>query len=420
MDSTPAATTSRLRVLHTSDWHLGRTLGHRKRYAEFDAFLDWLLATIVSQRIDLLLVAGDVFDTGAPSNRAQGQYYRFLNRVTASPCRHVVVIAGNHDSPTFLDAPAELLRDLDVHVVGAATAEPQDAVRVLRDSRNAVEAIVCAVPYLRDRDLRTVDPDESVQDKDQKLLDGIRAHYQAVCDHAERIRVQLPRPVPLIAMGHLFTAGGATVDGDGVRDLYVGSLVHVNHQIFPPVIDYLALGHLHVPQTVGGRETMRYSGSPLPMGFGEARQQKSVCLIEFTGSTPRVELIQIPCFQRLERIGGDWPTLESRLQALVAQDSDAWLEVSYDGDAVAGDLRARIDAIVANSRLDVIKVRNRRVIERATNLGNATETLDDLTEQEVFTRCLDANAVPGVQRPALLEAYAEILHGVHTDDTRAA
>ena len=109
-----------MRILHTSDWHIGRTLYGRKRYEEFEAFLTWLAETIQENAIDALLVAGDVFDTSAPSNRAQELYYRFLCRVATSSCRHVIVVAGNHDSPSFLNAPKELLKALNVHVVGSS------------------------------------------------------------------------------------------------------------------------------------------------------------------------------------------------------------------------------------------------------------------------------------------------------------
>jgi exonuclease SbcD len=118
-------------------------------------------------------------------------------------------------------------------------------------------------------------------------------------------------------MGHLFTAGGQTVDGDGVRELYVGSLAHVTAGIFPEALDYVALGHLHVPQVVGGREFVRYSGSPLAMGFGEAAQAKQVCVVEFAPEKT-VRLLPVPVFQRLERVTGDWPQIEARLTALKA------------------------------------------------------------------------------------------------------
>ena len=153
-----------MKILHTSDWHLGRSLYGRKRYDEFSAFLDWLTQTIENEGIDALLVAGDVFDTSTPSNRAQELYYRFLCRVSTSCCRHVVVIAGNHDSPSFLNAPKELLRALNVYVVGSMTDPLEDEVIVLHKDEQP-EAIVCAVPYLRDKDIRTVEPGETIDDK---------------------------------------------------------------------------------------------------------------------------------------------------------------------------------------------------------------------------------------------------------------
>lgn len=408
-----------MKILHTSDWHIGQTLCGRKRYEEFEAFLSWLAGVVEQQQIDALLIAGDVFDTSTPSNRAQALYYQFLCQIAASCCRHVVVIAGNHDSPSFLNAPKALLRVLNVHVIGAISADHGDEVLLLEHPEKGPELMVCAVPYLRDRDIRLVEAGESIEDKERKLIAGIRQHYAEVCALAERQRKALGREIPLIAMGHLFAAGGQTVDGDGVRELYVGSLAHVSAGIFPDSIDYLALGHLHVPQPVGGSETMRYSGSPLAMGFGEARQQKSVCLVSFTGREPSVALMAVPVFQALERVRGDWDTIASRIQALCASQSRAWLEVVYDGEAVIADLRERLDAAIAGSRMEILRVKNCRVIDRVLNQMHDQETLDDLNVEDVFERCLAMHDVPEAQRPALLLAYQETLTSLHDDDTGA-
>ena len=320
-----------MRVLHTSDWHIGRTLYGRKRYEEFEAFLTWLAETIQQNEIDALLVAGDVFDTSAPSNRAQELYYRFLCRVAASSCRHIVVVAGNHDSPSFLNAPKELLKALDIHVVGSSTASPEDEVLVLRNERDAPEMIVCAVPYLRDRDIRVAEAGESVEDKQRKLIDGIRTHYASVAALAEQKHEELGFDIPIVGMGHLFTDGGRTVEGDGVRKLYTGSLAHVKAGIFPACFNYLALGHLHITQKVNELETIRYSGSPLPIGFGEAKQQKCVCQVEFHSTAASVQLIDVPVFQRLERIKGDWDGISNRILKLSATDSHGWLKLSTTG-----------------------------------------------------------------------------------------
>lgn len=408
-----------MNILHTSDWHIGRSLYGKKRYAEFDAFLTWLLTTIQDHSIRVLLVAGDIFDSSTPSNRAQSLYYSFLHRVAASSCRHVVIIAGNHDSPSFLNAPKELLKALDIHVIGNITDDPEDEVLVLYDDQDVPELLVCAVPHLRDRDIRVAEAGESIEDKEQKLLDGLYRQYAAVAAAALQKRRQLGADIPIVGMGHLFTSGGKTVDGDGVRELYIGSLAHVTARIFPPCFTYVALGHLHVPQMVGGLETIRYSGSPLPMGFGEAQHQKSVCRVACNGSAVSVQLIDVPVLQKLEQIRGDWSTIQSRIMQLVAADSCAWLEVIYEGDEVIGDLRERLQRAVAGTEMEILRIKNTRVFEQVLRQTAAQETLDDLNAEEVFVRCLEMHGVAEEQRPELLRTYRETLLSLAEDDVQA-
>jgi exonuclease SbcD len=406
----------KLTILHTSDWHIGRVLCGKKRYEEFAAFLDWLAETMQQNQVDVLLVAGDVFDTSTPSNRAQELYYRFLCRVAASPCRHVVIIAGNHDSPSLLNAPREILRTLNVYVVGNAT-NPEEEVLVLADAQGTPELIVCAVPYLRDRDIRLAEAGESPEDKERKLVKGIRDCYAEVAALAEQKRRDIGTRIPVVALGHLFTAGGQTVEGDGVRELYVGSLAHINAGIFPENLDYLALGHLHVPQKVGGSETRRYSGSPLPMGFGEAAQQKSLCLVECIGTHAAVQLVPVPVFQQLERITGNWEVISLRIRELSG--SRAWLDVVYEGPEVIGDLRERLEAVLAGSNLEVLRVKNNQLVQQVLEQSREGETLEDLHELDVFERCLAAREVPEEQRTALRFAYQETLASLMNEDLQA-
>ncbi|MDR4517477.1 MAG: exonuclease SbcCD subunit D C-terminal domain-containing protein [Nitrosomonas sp.] len=424
------------RILHTSDWHIGRTLYGRKRFDEFEAFLNWLVRTIQQERVDVLLVAGDVFDTATPSNTAQALYYRFLSRVSVTCCRHVVIIAGNHDSPSFLMAPKELLKALDVHVIGSISENIADEVLVLSDNDNVPELIVCAVPYLRDRDIRVVESGESTEDKERQLIEGIRNHYCEVVviakekrdeclKHLKKSMPVASKMIPIVAMGHLFTAGGKTIEGDGVRELYVGSLAHVSAGIFPNGLDYLALGHLHVPQQVAGSDTMRYSGSPLPMSFGEAKQQKSVVIVDLNSCAmrssadicqPKIKLIPLPVFQKLERIKGNLQTMLAEIAALASADSQAWLEVIYEGNEITGDLRTCLDEAVAGSQLEILRVKNSRVIDRVLGQIEAEEALDDLDVNDVFDRCLDMHNVPDEQRRDLIQAYQEVVKSLYEDD----
>jgi len=408
-----------MKIIHTSDWHIGRALYGRTRYDEYAAFLDWLAALIEGEDIDLLLVAGDIFDNSTPSNHAQELYYRFLCRVAASPGRHVVVTAGNHDSPSFLDAPRELLKFLNIHVVGCAAASPDDEIVVIRGADDEPQAIVCAVPYLRDRDIRTAEAGESVEEKEQKLIAGIRAHYRKVYDAAQEKRTLLNRNLPIVAMGHLYAAGGKTVDGDGVRELYIGSLLHVGTDVFPEAIDYLALGHLHIPQTVGDSDFIRYSGSPLPIGFGEADQEKSVVLVDFSKQKPAVSTIPVPHIQELRSLKGDWEAISRKLMDLKGKKSNAWIEIIYEGDATAADLQTRLDEAVGGTGMEILRVRNNRMLSQVISGQTGAETLDDLDPTEVFERCLEARNVSAERRPALLSAYREIVASLNEQDPQA-
>jgi DNA repair protein SbcD/Mre11 len=422
-----------MKILHTSDWHLGRSLYGQKRYEEFSAFLDWLAQTIEEEKVDALLVAGDVFDTTTPGNRAQELYYRFLCRVAASCCRHVVVIAGNHDSPSFLNAPKELLRVLNVYVVGSMTDDPADEVIVLQNNpqisqMNAddVEAIICAVPYLRDKDIRTVEAGETIDDKNRKLVGGLKMHYEAVVAVAETKRNNLQKSaqsadkyIPIIAMGHLFTAGGKTVSGDGVRELYVGSLAHVGKEAFPSSIDYLALGHLHVPQAVGSAEHIRYSGSPIPMGYGESTQEKKVVIVEFNGTTPDIQELPVPCFQELVRIVGSLDDIHAKIDELKTRESTAWLEIEYTGSDIVGNLREMIYEALAGSTMEIQRIHNQSVMDRVINAINEDETLDDLKPEEVFVRYLDTHDVPDEEREKLTVSYNEIITALMEEDKNA-
>ena len=219
------------------------------------------------------------------------------------------------------------------------------------------------------------------------------------------------------------------MDGDGVRELYVGSLAHVHTNIFPPCIDYVALGHLHVPQKIGGLEHMRYSGSPVAMGFGEATQQKSVCLVEFsnvanqvvnTGAAkPSVELLNVPVFQPLRQVSGNWAEIASELRSLVDSNAPVWLEVIYQGDDIVSDLRERLEVLIEGSELLILRIQNTRLIDRVLNASHTEESLEDLDVNDVFARCLAAHDIPEGQQADLRHTYQQVLNAIHNDDSQA-
>ena len=414
-----------MKILHTSDWHLGRMLYGKKRYPEFEAFLNWLIETIKLQEIDILLIAGDVFDTTTPSNYAQELYFQFLSDVAKNTdCQHVVVIGGNHDSPSLLEASKSVLKALNVHVVGAAYESPQDEVIILKNDSSIPQAIICAVPYLRDRDIRKVEASETLDDKNKKLISGIKQHYHAVCQYAKEKQVELCKThklehLPMIGMGHLFAAGGKTEVDDGVRELYVGSLAHVDASIFPDYLDYVALGHLHVPQMVAKKEHIRYSGSPIAMGFGEAKQQKQVLMINFEDDNSIITPITVPCFQPLVSIKGDLEGILASLSQLITDKSNSWLEIEYIGKEIISDLTEQINAHIQGSQLEIRRIKNKRIIDKAISQSQSSETLADLNEIEVFERCLTAHDIPKNQQAVLMDCYQEIMMQLVEEDVQA-
>ncbi len=414
-----------MKILHTSDWHLGRSLYGNKRYDEFTAYLEWLGETIKKEQIDILLVAGDVFDNTTPGSHAQELYYRFLCRIAGCNCQHIVIIAGNHDSPSFLEAPKELLKIINVHVIGNVAENIEKEILSLDNKNNEPGIIIGAVPYLRENEMRKPEAGETFDDKNQKLKEGIANHYSAITKKALEIKNNFKKEkkknIPIILMGHLFTAEGKTTDGDGVRELYVGSLAHVKAGIFSDCVDYVALGHLHISQKVGKKENIRYSGSPLPIGFGEAKQQKQVIIVEFPEVIDydmKITEINIPCFQRLELIKGDILKIQKRINELENDDEKVYIEIQYTGDDVIANLKEKVDKLTSGTKLEVLRIKNKQFINIALKQNKQEETLDELTEEDVFKRCLNANEIPEEQQKAFQPLFSEVMNRITSNKTK--
>lgn len=411
-----------MKIFHTSDWHLGRTLYGKKRYGEFAAFLTWLIERIQREAPELLIIAGDIFDTTTPSNKAQELYYQFLCQVAANThCQHIVIIGGNHDSPTLLDAPKELLKQLKIHVVGSISQDYRDEVIELKDADGNPQAIVCAIPYLRDRDIRILAENELVEDKDKNFMQAIKDYYAKVYAHALDLRKQADRTIPIIVTGHLFVTGGKTLKDDGVRELYVGSLAQFGAADFPNDVDYLALGHLHVPQKIANRENFRYCGSPLAMGFGEAKQQKIIIAAEVTANQVNITEIDVPKFQRLERVAGDLPSIKTQLTNLTLENQSIWCEVDYTGNEIVTNLQTELQAVVLESQVELIKIHNSQLLAQILSSAEYEEgiELSDLNPEQVFEKCLTMNNIPNEQQQELQECFSQIMQDLATHDVRA-
>ena len=406
-----------MRILHTSDWHLGQHLMMNDRKREHELFLDWLIKCLQDKAIDVLIVAGDIFDTGTPPNYALQLYYNFLRRISETHCRQAVIIGGNHDSVSTLHAPKELLKFFRIHVIGGMSSNMDDEIIVIQKPDGSPEGIICAVPFLRDRDIRQSMPGESYEDKSRALLDGVKSHYHHMKTRALALRenaTKSGRIVPLIATGHLFTAGGQT--SDGVRDIYVGSLGQVHASSFPAAFDYVALGHLHKPQTVGGYEHIRYSGSPIALSFSEAEAGKEVVIVDFNevSTRPEIEAVPIPEFQKLRRCKGNFDQITEKLKTLDYPDNGdrIWAEVIIDTEDWVPEVQNTISAIAEGLPVDILAVKNIRAFgTRILNQRQKRETLQELTPVDVFRKRLEVEeGMDEKKAEDLLRAFHEIVN----------
>ncbi|MDA8456536.1 exonuclease subunit SbcD [Acidovorax sp. GBBC 3334] len=407
-----------MRILHTSDWHLGQHFMGKSRQAEHAALIDWVLAQVDAHAVDAVLIAGDVFDTGTPPSYARGLYNDLVLKLHRAGVA-LLLLGGNHDSVATLGESRDLLAVLQTTVVGAV-GRPEDHVVVLprRGGRGEAGCVVCAVPFIRPRDVLQSQAGQSAEDKQQSLQAAIQAYYQSVhaAGRARQAQLQaaLGRPVPLIATGHLTTVGASR--SESVREIYVGSLDAFPTAAFPPA-DYIALGHIHQPQKVGGLEHIRYSGSPLPLGFDEARQTKEVLLVDLgAGGLEGVTPLPLPRFQALVSVGGSLAALAGALAEAGAQgtaQAPAWLEVTVAEDDYLADLPARIAAMAQGLPVEVLRVRRQRNAAAAALAGSARETLDELSPHDVFARRLaQETALPPEQHEALAQRYRDVVRSI--------
>jgi exonuclease SbcD len=382
-----------MRILHTADWHLGARLVERDRLPEQARFLDWLLGMIASEHVDLLLVAGDVFDAANPPQEAVALYYDFIRRLADLGGTAAVIIGGNHDSASHLNAPRELLSRFRVHVFGSMPEEPGACLREFS------EVVVAAVPFLRERDLRQAAPGESALEAHTAVREAIRARYAAV--RAAAAEVAAGRPV--VAMGHLTALGATTSDSE--RDIHVGNLGAVGADAVAGFA-YTALGHLHRPQRVGGLAHVRFSGSPIPLSFSEVNDDKSVTLIDLGNWThpPNIEAIPVPVTQRLSRVAVAGGALEQGLEAIA---DGAWAEVTVRLDTPEPALERRVrDA--AGDRCTVLKVLVELPPGAAAPWSAKGAALDELQPLDVFRERLVAAGLPG-DEPELTATFQELL-----------
>jgi exonuclease SbcD len=415
------STESALRLFHTSDWHLGQNLHGQERDFEHGCFLDWLLRQLGQEQPDVLLIAGDIFDTVNPPVKAQERLYDFIvSAHEQQPLLTIVMIAGNHDSGSRIELPAPLMRRLRAHALGRVLWLDDgqlDAERLLiplPDASGAIAAWCLALPFLRPAEVTGAHLGDN-------YLRGIGQVHEWLIEAANAKR--LPGQA-LIAISHAHMAGGS-VSEDSERSLIIGNAEALPASLFGPSISYVALGHLHKPQRVNSEERIRYCGSPIPLSFSEIGYQHQILDVRLDGETlVSVEPRLIPRAVNLQRIG---PAPLSEILGQLAELPDIdllaevqrqpWLEVRVRLDEPQPDLRQQLEVALQGKAVRLVRI----AVEYAgsgSRDGHDDNSqlieLDQLTPQELFSRAWQDSYGSTVDEQTLQD-FAQLLQDVQQE-----
>jgi exonuclease SbcD len=320
------------------------------------------------------------------------------------------VLGGNHDSVAMLGESKTLLAQLNTRVIPAVSETLAEQVLTLHQRDGQSGAVLCAIPFIRPRDVLSSQAGESAQDKQLGLQTAIQQHYQQLYALACVRRDELGGNLPIIATGHLTTVGASA--SESVREIYVGALEAFPTSAFPPAA-YIALGHIHRPQKVGGLEHIRYCGSPIALSFDETKQQKEVLMVDLDSSgLQQITPLAVPCFQPLLALKGTLLELQAAIRhaaQLGTAQTPVWLEVLVVGDDYLSDLLPRIQAFSEGLPVEVLRIRRERGSAVANLSGVNRETLDELSVDEVFSQRLGSESLEPALQVRLQALYQQVV-----------
>ena len=353
-------------------------------------------------------MAGDVFDVANPSSESRRMYYELLRKLMHLKCK-VIITGGNHDSPAVLEAPRELLRYLDIHVIGGYGNDPESLLIPLGNEKGQVEAVVACVPYLRDADLRKYTADETYEERTEAVRDGIARIYR---EAATLCGEKFPG-LPALATGHLYVQGASLSDSE--RDIQIGNLAGLETTRLPEYFSYYALGHLHKPQEPDGSRLV-YSGAPVKLSFSESGNRNRVMLINIDQGEVKTESIPVPEFRRLIRFRGSVAHLKQELDNYSPNDNKLgdFIELEALEDDHDPARIVELEEMIGNFRNDKARILKYSIRFANQSAGTAslygdTESITDLKPMDVFEKRMERENLEESTRDMLRDAFRELL-----------
>lgn len=400
-----------MRIIHTSDWHLGNRLQEKTRTEEFRDFTEWLLVQLREQKADVLLISGDIFDNSTPGDSTLELYHDFLSKADQTGCRYIIMTGGNHDGVAQLEASAPLLKRHHAYMVSSLSRDNIEKCLIpVADEAGNPAALVCAVPYLRPRE---VAEESSDSETDDAYIRGIAKVYKEVAKQAEAWK-SAHEGLPVICMGHLSVSGAEVTDS--TRRL-IGTLETVNAGIFSPVFDYVALGHIHKGYSLAeGR--IAYSGSPLPMGIDETAD-RHVLLVEISEGKVTREKLAVPSF-----------TLHVKHSCATQEELDTLPDLLRTQETEAGSKRTNLQLVYTGTDLSVEQLRtkaykmfhrlyhyklivNRPGMYMELNDEDNVQDLSTLTPESLFEKCLEKYNLEAAKLAAIKNCFRQALDSLN-------
>ncbi len=403
-----------MKILHTADWHIGKVLHLFDLEEDHRLFFNWMVELIKQEEIDVLIVAGDVFDQNNPSNESRKLYFELL-RDLAELKLQIIITGGNHDSINMLQASKELLALLGITVIAGVPDDFEHQIIPLKNKEGDTKAICAAVPFLRDKDLRTYVAGETSENRINATRNGIVDHY-IKCKHL--ITRLYKDKYPTLAIGHLYIQGATLSDGE--RDIQIGNQAGIESKKLEDLFDYMALGHIHIANRYGNG-TIRYSGSPIALSFSEKEDVKTVIIIEIRDRVVQSRSVKVPVFRSLLKCVGTWNRIKEQIEMLNLQNLLPPL-IELEINENVGMIPA-IELEISNYKLNGINIVKRRfVTEQNEKTLSASlhriKSIAELNPNEVFLKRIEDLALSGEDKLILVQTYAQLLEEVQSSEIR--